>query len=280
MLDKPKLSPQNHLLNTPNRDNKKLQASIETFLKLAIYDKPVRFLMKDMADAFALQAGQHFTKQQAINWFAEHYPKIKTGTITAHLVRLSTNAQSRIHYNAKPDEDDLFYQIDGGHFRRYDPSQDPRPIRSADPIDEDEEDTDALGSSAFAYERDLRNYLAKNLSVIEPGLKLFEEEGINGIEFPVGGRFIDILALDSKGAFVVIELKVSRGYDRVVGQLMRYMAWIRKNQAEPDQKVRGIIVAREISKDLLLACSLLADAQLFEYELSLILTRVGTETST
>lgn len=77
------------------------------------------------------------------------------------------------------------------------------------------------------------------------------------------------------GALVVIELKVSRGYDRVVGQLMRYMAWIAKNQAEEGQEVRGIIVAREISKDLVMACSLLQNTKLFEYELSLLLKQVG-----
>jgi len=38
------------------------------------------------------------------------------------------------------------------------------------------------------------------------------------VEFPAGGRYLDILALDSKGAFVVIELKVSGGYDRTMGQ--------------------------------------------------------------
>lgn len=250
---------------------------------MAIYDKPVRSLMKDMADAFELQIGQQFSKKQAIEWFAKHYPKIKAGTITAHLVRLSTNAPSRLHYNAKPNEDDLFFQLDGGRYRLYDPKQDPAPIHSAvgktngkTPTEEDG-DIESQGSAEFAYESDLRNYLAKNLSVIEAGLTLYEEEGINGIEFPVGGRFIDILAVDSGGAFVVIELKVSRGYDRVVGQLMRYMAWIRKNQAEPGQKVSGIIVARQISEDLLLACSLLTDVQLFEYELSLTLKKVDTE---
>ena len=70
------------------------------------------------ADAFALDSGQNFTKQQAIDWFAEHYPKIKIGTITAHLVRLSINAPSRIHYNPKPKDDDLFFQIDAAHFFR------------------------------------------------------------------------------------------------------------------------------------------------------------------
>ena len=159
---------------------------------MAIYEKPVRLLMKDMADAFALQPGHSFTKQQAVQWFAEHYPKIKTGTITAHLVRLSTNAQSRVHYNAKPGEDDLFFQLDSSHFRLYDPNHDPSPIyAAAEPTDGAtpfEEDTEPQGSAQFAYESDLRNYLAKNLSVIEPGLVLYEEEGINGIEFRSSGK--------------------------------------------------------------------------------------------
>jgi hypothetical protein len=127
------------------------------------------------------------------------------------------------------------------------------------PGDEQDEpdDGDQEPSTEFAYEADLRNYLAKNLSLIEPGLALYVDEatGVSGIEFPVGGRFIDILAVSERGDFVVLELKVSRGYDRVVGQLMRYMAWVRKNKAKAGQRVRGVIVAREISEDLLLACS-------------------------
>jgi hypothetical protein len=240
---------------------------------MPIYTKSARLLMKDMADEFALQSGQSFSRQQALDWFAKHYPKIKAGTVHCHLIRLSTNASTRLHYNAKPIEDDVFFQLDGSHFRLYDPSHDPAPIREkASGTHETlatEEDTEASGSTEFAYESDLRDYLAKNLAIVEPGLKLYQDEGITGIEFPVGGRFIDILAVDAKGDLVVIELKVSRGYDRVVGQLMRYMAWVRKHQAEPSQHVRGVIVAREISEDLMLACSLLSGVQLFEYELSL-----------
>jgi hypothetical protein len=251
---------------------------------MPIYAKPVRLLMKDMADSFALQPGQSFTRQQAIDWFAEHYPKIRPGTVHCHLIRLSTNAPTRLHYNARPTEDDVFFQLDGGHFRLYDPAHDPAPIYEGSAIPKGkaavEDDTEPECSTEFAYETDLRNYLAKNLSIIEPGLKLFQDEGITGLEFDVGGRRIDILAVDAKGALVVIELKVSRGYDRVVGLLMRYMAWIRKNQAEPGQQVRGVIVAREIGEDLLLACSLLPGIQLFEYELSLKLKPVNTASST
>ena len=36
-----------------------------------------------------------------------------------------------------------------------------------------------------------------------------------------------ILAIGTDGAFVVIDLKVSRGHDRPVCQLLRYMAWVR-----------------------------------------------------
>lgn len=247
---------------------------------MAIYDKPVRFLMKDMVNAFDLQRGQSFVRQQAIEWFAQHYPKVKKGTITAHLIRLSVNAPSRLHYAPKPGEDDLFFQIDSNHFRLYDAQQDPQPLHGVMGItrlqnpENLEEEMDLRPSGEFAYESDLRDYLARNLHVIEPGLKPYEEEGITGVEFPAGGRFIDILALDSKGDFVVIELKVSKGYDRVIGQLLRYMAWIQQNQAESGQKVRGIIIAREISEDLMLACSLMPNIELFEYELSLSLQQV------
>jgi hypothetical protein len=74
-----------------------------------IYAKPVRLLIKEMADSFALQPGQSFARQQAIDWFAQHYPKIRPGTVHAHLIRLSTNAPTRLHYNAKPHEDDVFF---------------------------------------------------------------------------------------------------------------------------------------------------------------------------
>lgn len=249
---------------------------------MSIYDKPVRSLMRDMVDEFALQKGASFTKKQAIDWFATHYSKIKTGTITAHLIKASTNAPSRLHYNAKEGEDDILFQIDGSHFRLYDPSNDPSPIQDGNGGgggpgggEEPVEPPEPPGSTEFAYESDLKNYLSKNLPIIEIGLTLYEDEGIRGIEFPVGGRFVDILAVDQSGDLVVIELKVSRGYDRVVGQLMRYMAWIGENQANPEQKVRGVIVARKITNDLLLACSLMPMVQLFEYQLSLAVREVA-----
>lgn len=242
-----------------------------------IYDRPVSQLMRELINERLPTPQSVLTRLESIAWFAERYPKVRPGTVAAHLLKFATNEQTRLHYNHRPTEDDLLFKIAPGRFRRFDPATDPAPIteqrtrRSPGPIvpppdDVDDEDSGS-GTEEFAYERDLRNYLSKNLSRLEPGLRLYEDEGINGIEFPVGGRYIDILAVSAEGEYVVIELKVSRGYDRVIGQLLRYMAWIEKNQAEPGQRVRGMIVAREISHDLLLACSRLSDVTLFEYDL-------------
>jgi hypothetical protein len=194
-------------------------------------------------------------------------------------------APSRFHYNANPNgDDDVFYQLDGSHFRLYEPGNDPSPIYTGKdaavegPAQQPAEPAELAESgetaSEFALEKDLGNFLAKNLSLIEPGLKLYEEEEVSGVEFPAGGRFIDILAIDQSNNYVVIELKVSRGYDRVIGQLLRYVAWIEKNQADANQKVRGAIIAREILDDLRLAASKIPDVGLYEYSLSVSLSKV------
>lgn len=234
--------------------------------------------MQDMIAAMGLSPGQTFTREQAIQWFAEHFPNVKQGTVAAHLIRLSTNVSTRLHYSARPDgSDDRFFKIDSSHFRLYEPGRDPTPISEFTPIEEQPVEVSREGADEFAYEHDLRDYLVRNLHILEPSLKLYSDEGITGVEFPVGGRYIDILAVDKSGGYVVIELKVSRGYDRVVGQLLRYVNWIRKNHAEPGQVVRGIIVAKHIGEDLLLACSELPAVSLFEYELSVAVRKVTPE---
>jgi hypothetical protein len=252
---------------------------------MPIYEKPVRLLMRDMVSSINLKVNDLVTKEQIVAWFRANYHLIKPGTVSAHLVLLSTNDCGRLHHNPRKNgDDDLFFKIDSGTYRLYDPSNDPTPVTQET---KDDIDISCDGSrfvegpgtgttSEFAYEHDLRDYLARNLHLIEPGLRLYQDEGITGIEFPVGGRFVDILAIDNSGGYVV-ELKVSKGYDRVVGQLLRYIAWIEQNHAEPDQSVRGVIVAKAISEDLILACSKVRDVSLFEYALAVSLTRVESK---
>jgi endonuclease NucS-like protein len=132
---------------------------------------------------------------------------------------------------------------------------------------EDEEEEPAQ-STAFAYEEHLRDYLAQHLDLLEKGLNLWpvaaDEEAV---EFPVDGRRIDILAKDSKGNPVVIELKVSRGHERTIGQALYYRAKIR--ELFKVEKVRIFLVALEMSPELRLAAKEVTDVFLFEYNLSM-----------
>jgi endonuclease len=244
-------------------------------------DKAVRLLTQDMIVSMGLQPGQSFTRDQAVQWFGKQYPNVKPGTVAAHLIRQSTNVPTRLQYSARSDgSDDKFFKIDSSHFRLYEPGRDPTPISELTPAQDEvapAEERAAAASDEFAFEHDLRDYLARNLQILEPSLKLYSDEGITGVEFPVGGRFIDLLAVDGKGDYVVIELKVSRGYDRVIGQLLRYMAWIKRHHADPGQKVRGIIVAKTITEDLLMACAELPTVRLFEYSLSIAVKAVRLE---
>lgn len=248
---------------------------------MALYEKPVRLLFKDMVKDMDLRPDQNLEREAVYDWFIKNYPKAKKSTISAHLLKMSVNAPSRVHYNVSQDgEDDLLYQIDSQRYRLFDPNLDPKPIYSKDETIEgivESEDEGQVDGREFAYESDLQNFLAKNLSIISPDLSLYEDEGITGVEFPVGNRRIDILAVDKNGDYVVIELKVSKGYDRVVGQLLGYIGWIRKNHAEAGQNVRGVIIARNISEDLVLACSMLDNVDLFEYELSIALRKIHPE---
>ena len=255
------------------------------------YDKTARELMKDMLFDIGLQPGQILTRDRAVQWFAERYPLFKATNIRAHLQQASTNDVGRLSHPSTTASDDLLFKVATNQYRLYEPGKDPAPVRERFPgdvaeqvrIDEEaaeDEEVDLSGhatsqaSSEFLLERDLQLYLAKNLDRIEPGMRLYEDEGIRGIEYEAsGGRRIDILAVDRAGALVVLELKVSKGYDRVVGQLMRYVNWVRLNLADPGQNVRGIIVCRHVSVDLQLACASLPEVELFEYQLTVNVTR-------
>ncbi|MCH7697605.1 MAG: DUF91 domain-containing protein [Chloroflexi bacterium] len=143
---------------------------------------------------------------------------------------------------------------------------------SGSPEEEEIEEED-LDETRFAYETDLRDYLASNLRLIEDGLEPWAAPDHPAVEFPVDdrGRRIDILAKDRDGTPVVIELKVSKGHERTIGQALYYQGRIA--QIFSAERVRIIIVARTISPELRTATAGLLDVDLFEYRLSMTLTR-------
>ena len=124
----------------------------------------------------------------------------------------------------------------------------------------------------FPLEADLRDYLAHNLSVLEPGLQLYREGERTGVEFVIDRGRIDVLALDSRGTPVVIELKLSEGRNRAIGQLLYYMGWVDRHLGKG--RSRGIIVAKEIPDELIMAVQRLPEVALFRYRIALTVEAV------
>jgi hypothetical protein len=243
---------------------------------MSIYEKSTNQLLTEFINENCAP-GDTLNKEEIVNWFSQNYPKIKSNTVGCHIIKFTTNHRTRIHYGASS-KFDMLFQLTDKRLRLYNPESDPKPIYKKDEIIEEDSDEKKVyeDSSQFAYESHLRDYLVNNLHQIEPGLQLFRDEEdntITGVEFDAGGKRIDILAVDKDDNLVVIELKVSRGYERTVGQLLRYKAWARDNLAD-GRKVRGVIIAKSISPDLNLAASEIQDIDIFEYDLKIDLKKV------
>lgn len=105
----------------------------------------------------------------------------------------------------------------------------------------------------FALEKYLEDFMVDNWDKIDFGekLKIFVDENGNiGKQYYTDeAGYIDILAKDKDG-FVVIELKKGRKNDEVIGQVLRYMGWVRRNIAKENEKVRGVVIVREKDKKL------------------------------
>lgn len=130
--------------------------------------------------------------------------------------------------------------------------------------DGDEED---IEEQRFAAEADLRDFLAKNTECVEKGLQLFKAGEKLGVEYPVDSGFIDLLAIDSNKKFVVIELKLGKGRNKALGQLLYYMGWIDANFSDV-APCRGMIIAKEIPEELVIAAQRVPGVSLLKYNLS------------
>lgn len=94
----------------------------------------------------------------------------------------------------------------------------------------------------FELERHLQESLRSEIAQLEPGLLIID----GGTERSVESGFIDILAQDQSGAFVVIELKAGSAKREAVGQIAGYMGDLMME--EPESLVRGILVAADFDK--------------------------------
>ncbi len=125
-----------------------------------------------------------------------------------------------------------------------------------------------IGQGLFYMEKQLEDFIIENWNKTEFGKKydLIEEEGeLISQQFKTDIGFIDILAKDKKTKnYVVIELKKNQTSDDTIGQLLRYMGWIKKNKK--DDGVKGVIVAGQFDTKLDHAKSMIPNSEVFLYE--------------
>lgn len=80
---------------------------------------------------------------------------------------------------------------------------------------------------------------------------------------------IDFLALDKdRNELVVIELKRGKTSDATVGQMLRYINWVKEKVASQNQNVRGIIVAHDIDEALRFAAKGLVNVSVKTYSVT------------
>ena len=73
---------------------------------------------------------------------------------------------------------------------------------------------------------------------------------------------------------IVIELKKGRASDRVIGQIQRYMGYIKDEIAEDDQEVKGIIIAFEDDQRIRRALSVTNNIEFYRYRINFNLKKV------
>lgn len=131
----------------------------------------------------------------------------------------------------------------------------------------------------FAMEKHLEDFLVRNWERTELGKKydLIEQDGeFVSSQYRTDVGIIDLLVRDKETKrYVVIELKKGQTSDTTVGQVARYMGWVKKKLAD-DQEVNGIIIARANDQQLQYALQMVPNVELFVYKVSFALERIAS----
>jgi restriction system protein len=126
--------------------------------------------------------------------------------------------------------------------------------------------------ATFVLEKHLEHFLVENWKYTDLGrdFTILEEEGeIVGQQYPTDTGPIDILAISKdKKRLLVVELKKGRASDAVVGQIARYMGYVREELAEDGQSVEGVIIALEDDLRIQRALSVMNGVRFYRYQLS------------
>lgn len=125
--------------------------------------------------------------------------------------------------------------------------------------------------TVFALEKHLEDFLVSNWKQTELGkvFDIYEEDGeVIGQQYQSDTGPIDILAISKdKKELLVIELKKGRASDVVVGQIQRYMGYVKDELAESGQTVKGVIIAFEDDIRIHRALSIAQNIEFYTYKI-------------
>lgn len=257
---------------------------------------PVWKMVRDAAQQLNGECTYSMIKAKVKSMFGDD---LNDSSMTCSIISGSVNHPSRIHYgeNKKPrltdTSYDFLFNIGRGRVIWYQPeihgvweiaqsAQGDLIVRLADGVGDNpssiaeavETIDEAYGM--FALEAHLRDYLAKQLPQL-PGmntpLSLYRTDDRDGVEFQTDVGPIDILAT-CDGDLYVLELKLGRGQDAALGQILRYMGWVKEHLAA-DKNVFGVIVASDINQKLRYAATQVPNIRLMEYDLAVTLRTVA-----
>jgi len=128
----------------------------------------------------------------------------------------------------------------------------------------------------FGMESHLEDFLIENWEQTDLGkdFNVFED-GI-GQQFKTDAGIIDILAVSKdKTQLLVIELKKGRASDVVVGQILRYMGYVKEELAEDNQTVKGVIIALDDDERIRLALKMVNNIEFYRYQVSFKLVKAS-----
>jgi endonuclease len=150
---------------------------------------------------------------------------------------------------------------------------DDRPVhRAADADADDIETTPAAADTEFVLATQLEEFLLGHWSAVDWGRRLALWQGPDGtrghqLSTPIGR--LDLLCVDSStNALVVVGLRRGRSADQVIGQVARYMGWVRAHLAADSQPVAGIVVAHQCDDRLRYAAAAVPGLTVLTYQVN------------
>jgi len=120
--------------------------------------------------------------------------------------------------------------------------------------------------STLSLERDLEDHLIANLNSLEPNLTFVGRQ----VTIEVGR--VDILARDSSGNTVIIELKVGEARDAAVAQVAKYIGWYARSEGKTP---RAILVAADFPETVKYAAAAIPGLRLAAYHVQFSFENAG-----